>query len=97
MNLRKDHSHEISNFTVNNFCERLGEMPSAFAVVLMWNSRVAKQLRTEVLLAPAAVGCTPISAILGNACLEYCIDIFSITTFSDGCLGSSNDEGRSEV
>ena len=33
--------------------------------------------------------------------LSYCVDLalanFYFTTFSDGCLGSINDEGRSEV
>jgi hypothetical protein len=29
--------------------------------------------------------------------LERLVCFYSFTTFSDGCLGSNNDEGRSEV
>ena len=96
MNLRKDHSHEHSNFTVNFPCERLGGMPVAYAAVPMQNSRVAKQVWSlVVLLVPAAV------CLYHNVCLAacyFCLGHFCMfTTFSDGCLGSSNDEGRSEV
>ncbi len=96
MNLRKDHSHEQSNFTVNLLCERLGGMPVAYAVVPMQNSRVAKQVRYFVFLLVPAAACLHF-----NICLAACyFDVgrqSMFTTFSDGCLGSSNDEGRSEV
>lgn len=57
MNLRKDHSHEQSNFTVNFHCERLGGMPLAYAVVPMQNSRVAKQAWSLVFLLVPASAC----------------------------------------
>lgn len=96
MNLRKDHSHEQSNFTVNLSCERLGGMPLAYAIVPMQNSRVAKQVWSLVFLLVPAAAC-----LYHNECLVACYvcvrHICKFTTFSDGCLGSSNDEGRSEV
>jgi hypothetical protein len=74
VNLRKDHSHEQSNFTVNFLCERLGGMPSAYAAVPMQNSRVAKQVWSHVfLLVPAAV------CLYHNVCLSarsICIRCF---------------------
>ena len=30
-------------------------------------------------------------------CSEWASTLYLLTTFSDGCLGSNNDEGRSEV
>lgn len=67
MNLRKDHSHEQSNFTVNFPCERLGGMPAAFAAVPMQNSRVAKQVWSLVVLLVPAAACW-----CHNACLAAC-------------------------
>ena len=74
------------------FCEGLCE-DATVSVPLCRCSRVVGTFRTALLPVPAAVA---LVWRFGVISCQWLLP-FLLTTFSDGCLGSNNDEGRSEV
>ena len=68
--------------------------------VSLWGGDARLSLRNSgVVLACALPPCGPLVCTYSFVCSvhqRYCACIL-FTTFSDGCLGSNNDEGRSEV
>ena len=62
---------------------------------LMQNSRVAGVSRLVLLASRCHTA--SYTAFLLSSRVDLAFANFYLTTFSDGCLGSINDEGRSEV
>ena len=96
MNLRKDHSHASNNSTVNHWREVLLGGWS-----LLQNPRQELEggkagwvLVTSFLFLSS---CTLDSILYSVISSGVVVHSPELTTFSDGCLGSNNDEGRSEV
>ena len=54
-----------------------------------------EQVASCALLVPAAASFHKLC--LRDSSLDHAVCSYKLTTFSDGCLGSNNDEGRSEV
>ena len=87
MNLRKDHSHiQVHHFAL--LCEVSG-----------WSyiqkcSRVAGVSMASAVFGPATDFWHTLSF---GVVLAHQFALYFLTTFSDGCLGSISDEGRSEV
>ena len=90
MNLRKDHSHASTSSNLNYDCELLDGLSCG-------SSRVAMRALQCGLAASFALPffCDENVAVAHYVCLPLTLAVN--TTFSDGCLGSDNDEGRSEV
>ncbi len=82
MNLRKDHLHECPFQNPEFYCEFM----KASKGVGMAQGRLAEELDVNLIT-------------LAKSFLGFFVRfrIYHITTFSDGCLGSSNDEGRSKM
>ena len=79
------------------FCECLCE--DVLVVPSCWLSRAVGRDRLWLRFVPAAIRFLRKAIALRclNPFLLSCREPLELTTFSDGCLGSSNDEGRSEV
>ena len=97
MNLRKDHSHVSKRTTVNYWCEVLradGDCINTCAQKLEGDRGGMGACR--LLSAPVAIYLALLWAFAFLSIVKVFVT-FLFTTFSDGCLGSNNDEGRSEV
>ena len=96
MNLRKDHSHAFKRITVNYWREVLhgdGDCINSLMQKLE-GGRAGWVLVTYFLFASSCIlHADPLYFIYSGEVVSS----FFFTTFSDGCLGSNNDEGRSEV
>ena len=83
---------------VHRFCEGLCEDATVLncSVPSCRCSRVVGTFQpSRRLLHVPCCCCPPYGASVSSLANGFCH--FLLTTFSDGCLGSNNDEGRSEV
>ena len=86
MNLRKDHSHMFQQYITVN-CSVVNRVEAVWSfMLLITGGGVNVSFPLLLCLQGALVPFT-----------EFCSLQLLFTIFSDGCLGSNNDEGRSEV
>ena len=97
MNLRKDHSHASKRTTVNHWREVLhgdGDCINSLMQKLE-GGRAGWVLVTSFLFSSSCTLHADLFIFMNSGVLAR--SFFFLTTFSDGCLGLNNDEGRSEV
>ena len=95
MNLRKDHSHASNRTTVNEICEALcgdGDYIDAPARELAGGGVESDHRYPFPFPLPCLLEFYKQPLVTSGV-----LDTYHNKTFSDGCLGSNNDEGRSEV
>ena len=99
MNLRKDHSHASKRTTVHFSCEDSDRDGGARTDAPVWElagSGVGLDRPPALFPLPSFSLNFSASATVTSSLVDLPL-LKLFTTFSDGCLGSNNDEGRSEV
>ena len=105
MNLRKDHSHAISTFEspCTEPCEALARDGGVLSYSDAPGGKLVGGREGGTVFRSSscrrALSLEPLFVFLLYLLSGVALPTMSIrlTTFSDGCLGSNNDEGRSEV
>ena len=101
MNLRKDHSHIIQSHSCElvgeGLCDRRAFAGAAFVQMLKGGGASFGTSSDSFSLPVLAAKHICSSFLFSSVSMALLSHVYSFTTFSDGCLGSINDEGRSEV